>query len=83
MSRRTSVLLDSIDKPSIIAVVGSLQLTIRRLLSLLAFIKLLLNHPKSSYEEVSSTLIADPLLLLTVCIVVSPTQLTMSKFSKK
>ena len=47
-------------KLSIIAVVASVQLIMKWLLSLFAFTKFLLNHPKSSDEDVSGA-------LMTVC----------------
>ena len=53
------VLLESMGKPSITAVVASAELIMRGLLSLFAFMKLLLNHPKSSDEDVSGALMTD------------------------
>ena len=59
ISRRTSVLLQSMEKPSIIAVVASAHLIMRWILWLFAFMKLLLNNPKSSDEDVPSALMTD------------------------
>ena len=54
--RRTSALLETMGKPSITAVVASARLIMRWLLSLFAFMKLLLNRSNSSDEDVSSAL---------------------------
>ena len=55
----TSFIFDSMEKWSITAVDDSLQLKIRLLLSLLAFIKLSLNHLKGSSDDVSDVLTTD------------------------
>ena len=58
-------------KLSIIAVVASVQLIMKWLLSLFAFTKFLLNHPKSSDEDVSGALMTDYFLSFAVETVVS------------
>ena len=68
--RSISFVFDSMEEPSISAVDGSLQLKRMWLLSLLAFIKLLLNHVKSDSVDASNVWITDPLFSSTVYIVV-------------
>ena len=55
----TSILLDTMGKPSTTAVVSSLQLIIRRHLSLFPYIELLLNHSQSTDADVSVALMTD------------------------
>ena len=69
--RSTSFIFDSMEESSISAVDGSLQLKRIWLLSMLAFIKLLLNHGKSGSDDASNVLITDFLFSLTVYIVLS------------
>lgn len=57
--RITSILLDAMGKPSTIAVVSSLQLIIRRHLSLFSYTELLLNHPQSTDADVPRALMND------------------------
>ena len=61
----------SVEEPSISVADGSVQLKRMWLSSLLAFIKLLLNHVKSSSDDVSNVLKTDSLFSLTVYIVMS------------
>ena len=65
------------EEPSINTVDGSLQLKRMWLLSLLAFIKLLLNHVKSGSDDVSNVLITDSY------VVVSSAYLAISRSSRK
>ena len=58
------------EEPSIGAADGSLQLKRMRLSSLLAFIKLLLNHVKSGSDDTSNVIATDSLFSLTVYTVV-------------
>ena len=67
--RNTSFVFDSMEEPLISAADGSLQLKRMWLLSLLAFIKLLLNYVKSGSDDASNRLITDSLFHLTVYIV--------------
>ena len=57
--RRIFVLLESMGEPSAIALAASAQLIMRWLLSLFAFMKLWLNHPKRSDKDVSIALMTD------------------------
>ena len=58
------------EEPSIGAADGSLQLKRMGLSSLLAFIKLLLNHVKSGSDDTSNVIATDSLFSLTVYTVV-------------
>ena len=69
-SRSIPFVFDSVEESSINAVDGSLQLKRRWLLSLAAFIKLLLNYVKSGTDDASNVLLTDS-FSLTVYIVVS------------
>ena len=69
--RSISFVFDSMEEPSISAVDGSLQLKRIWLLSMLAFINLLLNHGKSGSDDASNVLITDFLFSVTVYIVLS------------
>ena len=71
--RRTSYVFVSMEDLSITSVDRSLQLKRRWLLSLLAFIKLFLNHLKSFYDDVSNALRTDSLFSFAVYSVVSRT----------
>ena len=62
---------DSMEEPSISVADGSIQLKRMWLLSLLVFIKLLLNHVKSGSDDVSNVLKTGSLFSLTVYIVMS------------
>ena len=69
--RSTFFIFDSVEEPSITAVDGSLHFKRRGLLSLLVFIKLFLNHLRSSSDDVSNVLITDSFFSFTLYIVVS------------
>ena len=62
----TSFLFDSMEEPSITTVDGSLKLQRRWLLSLLTFIKFMLDHLKSSSDDVSNAFLTDSLFSFTV-----------------
>ena len=63
-SKEYFFIFDSMEEPSITDVDGSQQLKRRWLMPLLAFIKLLLKHWKSSTDNVSNVLISDSFFLL-------------------
>ena len=64
--RSTFFVFVSMEQPSVASVDGSLQLKRRWLLSLLAFIKLFLNHSKNFCDDVSNALKTDFLFSFTV-----------------